>query len=211
MEPNLFDGDIVLVRKADFHKTYWNQFYRYVLSKISSLQMATADDEKTVVDRIQNKREDVDDGRVRGTNAAAAYLFRDEHENITIESLEERNRYGGPMQWTPSYPPRSPPGALVVFKSPNDFPVKYCVKRVIAQGGQSVRPASRKRYIERVPSNCIWVEGDNIENSEDSCTYGPVNKKLLVGQVEKVIWPPSRWGLIEQIMPKMGRAWGAWR
>ena len=51
------------------------------------------------------------------------------------------------------------------------------------------------------------MEGDNANVSEDSQTYGPISKKLLLGQVERKIWPPSRWGKIERKPIEKERAW----
>jgi len=70
-----------------------------------------------------------------------------------------------------------------------------------------IRPESRFRRIEAIPSFNIWLQGDNVDNSEDSNAYGPVSKKLLIGQAERIVWPPSRWGLVKKIAPAEGRAW----
>jgi hypothetical protein len=47
-----------------------------------------------------------------------------------------------------------------------------------------------------VPPYSLWVEGDNVQNSQDSRSknHGSVSKKLLVGIAEYVVWPPTRFG-----------------
>ena len=103
--------------------------------------------------------------------------------------------------------PNPLPGCVIVFSSPTDFPVKHCIKRVLAQEGQRCRPANKPRSIKTVPENSVWVEGDNQNDSEDSCSYGPISKKLIVGQAERIIWPPARFGLVKRLEPPCGRAW----
>lgn len=40
---------------------------------------------------------------------------------------------------------------------------------------------------------CFWyVEGDNADNSTDSRQYGPVPQRLLVGVVDRIVWPLER-------------------
>ena len=51
-----------------------------------------------------------------------------------------------------------------------------------------------------VPPYCIWVEGDNFDNSVDgSRSHGPLSKKLLVGIAEYRLWPPWRAGKLDNI------------
>jgi len=40
-----------------------------------------------------------------------------------------------------------------------------------------------------IPENCYYVLGDNRVNSEDSRTFGCIEKKDIVGKVEFRIWP----------------------
>lgn len=107
-----------------------------------------------------------------------------------------------------SRPPLVLPGDVVVFGNPNKaFPNEYNIKRVMAVAGQVIRPDDRFRRLESIPKFNMWLEGDNADTSEDSNTYGPVSKKLLVGQAEYVVWPPSRWGTVAKVVPPEGRAW----
>lgn len=48
------------------------------------------------------------------------------------------------------------------------------VKRLIAVGGDWVRPLGSRHDILRVPQGCCWVEGDNPRVSGDSNQFGPV-------------------------------------
>jgi signal peptidase I len=43
--------------------------------------------------------------------------------------------------------------------------------------------------------------------SIDSRTYGAISKNLLIGVAERVVWPPSRWGSIPCITSPVPRAW----
>jgi len=97
------------------------------------------------------------------------------------------------------------PGSVIIFFSPCDFPKKYCIKRVIAQEGQHCIPANNPSEIIQVPENSVWVEGDNPKDSEDSCSYGPISKKLIVGYAERILWPLSRFGNVKRVEPD--RSW----
>lgn len=64
--------------------------------------------------------------------------------------------------------------------------------------------------MEIVPEYTIWIEGDNHENSQDSCDYGAVTNKLIVGKASYIVWPPSRIGPIHQVRPSQNRASWLW-
>ena len=106
-------------------------------------------------------------------------------------------------------PPNALPGDLVLITNPNTFtPMKNHVRRLIGLPSQKVRSFQK---IETIPPYSIWVEGENKtqsnEDTGDSSLYGPVSKKLLIGQVQCIIWPPTRWGFVERIRPPSGRVW----
>lgn len=49
----------------------------------------------------------------------------------------------------------------------------------------------------RVPKDCYFVLGDNIENSMDSRYFGPVPKEDIIGKIAKICWPPNRIRLLD--------------
>jgi mitochondrial inner membrane protease subunit 2 len=85
-------------------------------------------------------------------------------------------------------------GDIVMVRSPLE-PEKILVKRVVGVGGDEIitKPSYPKRTC-KVPSNHIWIEGDNSSQSIDSNTFGPVSLGLLLGKATKIIFPPSRFG-----------------
>lgn len=117
-------------------------------------------------------------------------------------------------------------GDIVVFENPvadSNHPI--LVKRVIARSGQIVdlvdgvvvvdgvpleeeyaqgvsypyeiqAPGVSVSYPFTVPEGCLWVMGDNRENSADSRYFGPVPEKNLVGVVFLRYWPLDRIGLL---------------
>jgi signal peptidase I len=129
-------------------------------------------------------------------------------QELTTRARLLRAEGNGEQALLLSRPPLVLPGDVVVFANPSRaFPSEPNIKRVVAVAGQVMRPQNRFRSLETIPRFNIWVEGDNMEKSEDSNTFGPVSKKLLMGQAERVVWPPSRWQRIERVPPSEGRAW----
>eukprot|EP00574_Skeletonema_japonicum_P011779 CAMPEP_0201728768 /NCGR_PEP_ID=MMETSP0593-20130828/17093_1 /ASSEMBLY_ACC=CAM_ASM_000672 /TAXON_ID=267983 /ORGANISM="Skeletonema japonicum, Strain CCMP2506" /LENGTH=226 /DNA_ID=CAMNT_0048220985 /DNA_START=195 /DNA_END=871 /DNA_ORIENTATION=+ len=201
MEPALQDGDILLVRKSDLLPHL--DWKRWTSSSASSYEEEEA--HQTAIRVIAH---DAQSGRPIGeNNVGYTYLHPP-----TIHQL----------------------GAVVVFRAPDaeKYPSsEYRVKRVVGLGGQIVRPKENWHRIERVPSYALWVEGDNNGEgnkdggneqdtsssarsittnntyckSIDSRTYGPVCKNLVEGIAERIIWPPSRWGVVSSITPSVPR------
>ena len=118
------------------------------------------------------------------------------------------------------YKPKA--GDIVIFKSDNYDPDKALVKRVIATEGQEVNidfengivyvdgEAIEEDYIaepthskldfigpKTVPSNCVFVLGDNRNASRDSRyqMIGMVDNRMILGKVYAVVYPFSelRW------------------
>lgn len=117
-------------------------------------------------------------------------------------------------------------GDIVVFHNPDstsDHDV--LVKRVIATAGQTVdmkdgvvyvdgealsedyatgesQPLSTQAdgvsisYPYTVPDGCIWVMGDNRENSADSRYFGSVKTENVIGVVVLRYWPLNRFGTL---------------
>lgn len=54
---------------------------------------------------------------------------------------------------------------------------------------------SRRRHADRwfTEGNELFVMGDNRSNSEDSLTFGPVQRELILGRVWCRCWPPWAW------------------
>jgi signal peptidase I len=110
-------------------------------------------------------------------------------------------------------------GDIVVFTKPKgeESDIKDLVKRVIALPGESVEGRDGHIYIDGkllkepylpdgtetstfgaqpVPSNSIWVMGDNRPASRDSRYFGPIPESSVVGRVFVRIWPPNRLGFL---------------
>lgn len=117
-------------------------------------------------------------------------------------------------------------GDIVVFHNPdatNEHDV--LVKRVIATAGQTVdfqdgkvvvdgqaldepyaqgssyplasqAPGVALSYPYTVPEGCVWMMGDNRENSADSRYFGPVSQDELIGIAVVRYWPLNRIGLL---------------
>ncbi|ANB13037.1 Imp2p [Sugiyamaella lignohabitans] len=88
-------------------------------------------------------------------------------------------------------------GDVVVLRSPEQ-PDKILVKRILGVGGDKVLRRGDGPYPRptcHVPTNHLWVEGDNI-HSIDSNNFGPVSVGLVIGRATRILFPPSRFGPI---------------
>lgn len=181
MKPNLLDGDVILVKKMDFVSSYFQILSRAFYS-----------------DSTHNRSEEKDGNSTRQIDSDAIERMKSVEVDETVGFLKP---------WFYYSPVVPVPGDAVVFYSPSEFRNCCHVKRVIAVGGQMVRPTGRERQIEEVPPYHLWLEGDNSGESIDSRSYGCVNKKLLIGTASFIVWPPSRWGAINCKKPDEGKAW----
>lgn len=82
-------------------------------------------------------------------------------------------------------------GDVVVATSPVDRHTQVC-KRVVYSQGESFF-AERLGRTVTVPSNQVWIEGDNKNNSYDSRHHGPIDKWLVKGVAICKIYPSFRW------------------
>ena len=105
-------------------------------------------------------------------------------------------------------------GDVIVFHYPRDPQQEYIKRviglpgdRVVVSDGQvtvngavlnepyiSAPPAYQTEII--VPSDSLYVLGDNRNNSSDSHNWGPVPLNYVVGKAILVYWPPEQWGWI---------------
>ena len=58
------------------------------------------------------------------------------------------------------------------------------------------RPGSQISYPYTVPEGCVWMMGDNRENSADSRYFGPVPQENIIGVVVLRYWPLNRFGTL---------------
>ena len=177
MEPTLHDGDIVVVRKCDAG---------VLIESFARLWISS------------------------NNNKGTAAIETDRARLRRYEQLQQGPQHQ-PMGRFYQCPPTALSGHVVVFSSPTEFPSSLSIKRVIGVGGQWMRVdqkqsgsigSSSSRRLQSLPSHSLYVQGDNVANSQDSRKYGAVSKNLLVGIAEYVVWPPSRWQRIQRIVPE---------
>ena len=106
-------------------------------------------------------------------------------------------------------------GDIIAFEFPKD-PSKDFIKRVIATEGEKVKIVHNKIYIDdqliddpwghftmprssiedyapvKVPQDCLFVLGDNRDNSQDSRFWGFVNIKKVKGKALYLYWAKNK-------------------
>ncbi|XP_066154050.1 mitochondrial inner membrane protease subunit 2 [Euwallacea fornicatus] len=91
-------------------------------------------------------------------------------------------------------------GDIVSLVSPKD-PSQKIIKRVVGLQGDIIRTLSYKDHIVEIPDGHFWIEGDHTGHSMDSNNFGPVSLGLLTAKASLIVWPPSRWQIIENFLP----------
>ncbi len=103
-------------------------------------------------------------------------------------------------------------GNIVVFVPPGSTDKDY-IKRIVAVEGEEIEAKDGKVYIdgksknepyiinmykssnygpERIPSDHVFVMGDNRPNSRDGRVFGPFSNDKIVGKAFMIYWPPRR-------------------
>lgn len=106
-------------------------------------------------------------------------------------------------------------GDVIVFHFPRD-PAQEYIKRIIGLPGDHVEVKDGKVFVNNqmlnedyiaaspvyetswdVPSDSLFVLGDNRNNSSDSHNWGPVPIDNVIGKATLIYWPPTEWGIVE--------------
>ncbi|XP_024151788.1 mitochondrial inner membrane protease subunit 1 [Oryzias melastigma] len=91
-------------------------------------------------------------------------------------------------------------GDIVIAKSPFDPHMNIC-KRVVGLEGDKIctsAPSDLFKAHTYVPKGHVWLEGDNLTNSSDSRSYGPIPYALIRGRVCLKLWPPHSFGTLSE-------------
>ena len=90
-------------------------------------------------------------------------------------------------------------GDVVVARSPEQEGV-LSVKRVVGLPGDVLLTRDGRR--EAVPSDAVFLEGDNALNSNDSNAFGSVPASSIHARARLRIWPPSKAGVVARVEPR---------
>lgn len=115
-----------------------------------------------------------------------------------------------------SYHFRSPQaGDVIVFGPPGEEGDEPFIKRIVAVAGDRVAVRDGTLYVNgiarvepyvkeypilgdspevTVSPGCVWVMGDNRNDSSDSRVFGEVPRATIVGVAFAIYWPPRHMG-----------------
>lgn len=116
------------------------------------------------------------------------------------------------------------PGEVVIFNRNNN---EVFIKRVVARAGDTVevkngqllvngQPTNESMLNEKpmytmpkqvVPDGCLFLMGDNRNNSFDSHVWGPLPEDHVLGRAVFRYWPPTHLGPIKPIPPLPALLW----
>ncbi|CAG9828126.1 unnamed protein product [Diabrotica balteata] len=77
-------------------------------------------------------------------------------------------------------------GDIIIAKCPTNPKQQIC-KRVVALPGEKVKTGFRT--YKYVPLGHVWLEGDNVNNSLDSRSYGALPQGLIKSKALCKVWP----------------------
>lgn len=202
MEPTLFCGDILVVRKSD---GFWQRWTRP--RTIEGEEVMEDERPKDNIEwAIERERVLAYEREYCNSNGSIG-LLRKPPTPITGNIVVFKNPERFPDQWNIKRVVAL--GGQIVLTEANakTSQQKKESNRVVMSlsddtecyNNKEGKKAGTRTSTAYVPPYCIWVEGDNRTNSRDSRSkdHGPVSKKLLVGIAEYRVWPPWRMGKLD--------------